>query len=335
MELILNRFEWSSPWILAFLLVIPLLAYRLYRNHHAVVNGLYYPNIQRLPTQRSWKLRLFKLLPLLRLLTLCFMILALAGPRWLLKEEKINAEGISIFMVMDLSSSMLSQDFEPNRLEVSKLLAVDFIAKRPYDRIGLTAFSGEAFTQCPLTTDHDALKSLLMELKCGLLEDGTAIGMGLASAINRLHDDTSKSKVIILITDGVNNAGDISPAVSAELAKSYQIKIYSIGVGTNGEAYSPVGRSPHGEYVFGMAPVNIDEELLKQISQYTGAKYYRAINAAQFAEIYSEIDQLEKTKIDVKYIKRYSEEFRFFLWIAVTLLLMEWLLRFSLLRVNY
>lgn len=330
-----NRFEWSTPWVLVLLLLLPLLAYRMYRHNHFLLNGLKFPSTLQFPVVRNWKLMVFRYLPVFRWLALAFMILALAGPRWLLREEKINAEGISIFLVMDLSSSMLSQDFDPNRLEVSKTLAVDFISKRPYDRIGLTAFSGEAFTQCPLTTDHEALKALLMELKCGLLEDGTAIGMGIASAVHRLREDSAKSKVIILITDGVNNAGDISPAVAAELAKSYQMKIYSIGVGTNGEAYSPVGRSPHGEYVFGMAPVNIDEDLLRQISEYTGAKYYRAVNAAQLAEIYAEIDQLEKTKIDVKYIKRYSEEFRWFLLAALTLLMVEWVLRMTILRIAY
>lgn len=330
-----NRFEWSTPWVLVLLLLLPLLAYRMYRHKHFLLNGLKFPSTLQFPVVSNWKLMVFRYLPVFRWLAFAFMILALAGPRWLLREEKINAEGISIFLVMDLSSSMLSQDFDPNRLEVSKTLAVDFISKRPYDRIGLTAFSGEAFTQCPLTTDHEALKTLLMELKCGLLEDGTAIGMGIASAVHRLREDSAKSKVIILITDGVNNAGDISPAVAAELAKSYQMKIYSIGVGTNGEAYSPVGRSPHGEYVFGMAPVNIDEDLLRQISEYTGAKYYRAVNAAQLAEIYAEIDQLEKTKIDVKYIKRYSEEFRWFLLAALMLLMVEWVLRMTILRIAY
>lgn len=335
MDLMWNRFEWSTPWVLVLLLLLPLLAYRMYRQNHFLLNGLKFPSTLQFPVVSNWKLMVFRYLPVFRWFALAFMILALAGPRWLLREEKINAEGISIFLVMDLSSSMLSQDFDPNRLEVSKTLAVDFISKRPYDRIGLTAFSGEAFTQCPLTTDHEALKALLMELKCGLLEDGTAIGMGIASAVHRLREDSAKSKVIILITDGVNNAGDISPAVAAELAKSYQMKIYSIGVGTNGEAYSPVGRSPHGEYVFGMAPVNIDEDLLRQISEYTGAKYYRAVNAAQLAEIYAEIDQLEKTKIDVKYIKRYSEEFRWFLLAALTLLMVEWVLRMTILRIAY
>ncbi|MBK9109798.1 MAG: VWA domain-containing protein [Saprospiraceae bacterium] len=333
--MIWDRFEWDAPWFLALLLLLPFLAYYIFQKSAKGQNALYFPEVSQLPKFSNWKIKGLHYLPYLRLLVIALFILAIARPRWLLKEEKIDAEGVAIFLAMDLSSSMLSQDFQPNRLEVSKLVAIDFISKRPYDRIGLTAFSGEAFTQCPLTTDHEALKGLLQELKCGLLEDGTAIGMGLTSAVNRLREDSAKSKIIILITDGVNNAGDVSPAVAAELAKSYQIKIYSIGVGTNGEAYSPVGRSPHGEYVFGMAPVNIDEQLLNQVSQYTGAQYYRATNAEKLAKIYQEIDQLEKTKVEIRYIKRYSEEFRIFLLAGMLLLPLEWTLRWTLLRITY
>lgn len=335
MNMIWDRFEWDAPWFLVLLLLLPFLAHHILQKSAKGQNALFFPDLSHLQKFSNWKIKCLHYLPYLRLLVIALFILALARPRWLLKEEKIDAEGVAIFLVMDLSSSMLSQDFQPNRLEVSKLVAVDFISKRPYDRIGLTAFSGEAFTQCPLTSDHEALKTLLQELKCGLLEDGTAIGMGLTSAVNRLREDSAKSKIIILITDGVNNAGDVSPGVAAELAKSYQIKIYSIGVGTNGEAYSPVGRSPHGEYVFGMAPVNIDEQLLKQVSQYTGAQYYRATNAEKLAEIYQEIDLLEKTKVEIRYIKRYSEEFRIFLLAGMLLLIMEWVLRWTLLRITY
>jgi Ca-activated chloride channel family protein len=296
-------------------------------------NALEFPALQLFGSRINWKIRYYQFMPYLRLIVVALFILALARPRWILKEEKLNAEGIAIFLTMDLSSSMLSKDFEPNRLEVSKVVATNFISKRPYDRIGLTAFSGEGYTQCPLTTDHEALKMLLAELHCGLIEDGTAIGMGLACSINRLKEDSSKSKIIILITDGVNNAGDISPALAADLAKTYKMKIYAIGVGTNGEAYSPIGRSQHGEYVFGMAPVNIDEQLLSQISSSTGGKYYRATNEKMLEEIYNEIDQLEKTKIEVRYIKRYSEEFRSFLILALLLLSLDWILRLTILRI--
>lgn len=231
----------------------------------------------------------------------CIFILAMARPQWVLREEKLKQMAL-IFLVMDLSSSMLSQDFNPNRLEVSKLVAKDFIDKRSYDRIGLVGFSGEGFTQCPLTVDHNVLNHLLGQLECGYLEDGTAIGMGLSTAVNRLKEDSlTSSKVIILITDGVNNAGEISPDLAAELAKVYKIKIYSIGVGSTGEAYSPIGRQANGEFVFGMAPVNIDEGLLSKISTYTGGKYYRATNTEQLKEIYGEIDALEKQKLKSKH----------------------------------
>ncbi|HEX5624581.1 MAG TPA: VWA domain-containing protein [Saprospiraceae bacterium] len=329
---ILDRLEWESPWFFILILALPWVGYRMLKQSAKTLNALQYPSTRIISGSINWKIRAYQYLPYVRLLVLLLFIIALARPRWILKEEKINAEGIAIFMTMDLSSSMLSQDFDPNRLEVSKSMAVDFISKRPYDRIGLTAFSGEAFTQCPLTTDHQALEFLLKELNCGFLEDGTAIGMGLSSSINRLKEDSAKSKIIILLTDGVNNAGDISPALAAELAKLYQIKIYAIGVGTTGEAYSPIGRSPHGEYVFGMAPVNIDEALLREVTASTGGKYYRATNAEKLKEIYQEIDQLEKTRIEVRYVKRYAEEFRMFLWLALSLLGLEWFFRLYYLR---
>lgn len=329
----LDRLEWESPWFFLLLLLLPWIWYRLVRKSEFTTNALEFPSLNFFQQKSNWKITIYHWLPYLKLITITFFVLALARPRWILKEEKINAEGIAIFLTMDLSSSMLSKDFDPNRLEVSKAVAVDFISKRAYDRIGLTAFSGEGYTQCPLTTDHEALKVLLNELHCGLIEDGTAIGMGLACSINRLKEDSAKSKIIILLTDGINNAGDISPALAADLAKTYKIKIYAIGVGSNGEAYSPIGRSQHGEYVFGMAPVNIDEQLLTQISNYTGGKYYRATNVEKLKEIYKEIDQLEKTKIEVRYIKRYSEEFRPFLILALLLLSLEWILRMTFLRI--
>ncbi len=329
----IDRLEWEDPWFFLILLIVPWLWYLLNRKATVTTNALLYPSLNNIKPVSNWKIKYYSITNYIKLLALVFFILALARPRWILKEEKINAEGIAIFLVMDLSSSMLSQDFSPNRLEVSKAVAADFISKRLYDRIGLTAFSGEGFTQCPLTTDHQALTELLSELKCGFLEDGTAIGMGLASAINRLKEDSAKSKIIILLTDGVNNAGEISPQLASELAQTYQIKIYSIGVGTNGEAYSPIGRSQHGEYVFGMAPVTIDEGLLHDISASTGGRYYRAVNVEKLKEIYTEIDRLEKTKIEVRYVKRYEEEFSLFLLLGLFLLTMDWLLKLSRLKI--
>jgi Ca-activated chloride channel homolog len=331
--MILDRLEWESPWFFLLLLIIPWLWYRMKRSSALTENALEFPTLRHFENRKNWKTELFRILPYIKLCAIALFVIALARPRWILKEEKINAEGIAIFLTMDLSSSMLSKDFDPNRLETSKAVAIDFISKRPYDRIGITAFAGEGYTQCPLTTDHEALKVLLNDLRCGLLEDGTAIGMGLACSVNRLKDDSAKSKIIILLTDGVNNVGEISPLLASELASTYKIKIYSIGVGTNGEAYSPIGRSQHGEYVFGMAPVTIDEPLLTQISTSTGGKYYRATNVEKLKEIYKEIDQLEKTKIEVRYIKRYSEEFRPFLIFALILLSLDWIFRLSFLRI--
>ena len=260
------------------------------------------------------------------------LVAALARPQKTLREEEVKAEGIDIMLIMDLSSSMLAKDFSPNRLEVSKKVAIDFVDKREYDRIGLVVFAGESFTQCPITTDHAILKSFLANLACGNLEDGTAIGMGLASAVNRLKESEVKSKVVILLTDGVNNAGYIKPMTAAEIAKELGVKVYTIGVGTLGNAVSPVSKKRNGEYIYGMAKVEIDEALLREISSLTGGKYYRAVNQQKLEQIYNEINQLEKTKIDVTVYKRYSEEFRMFLFWAILFLLAELICKHIILR---
>lgn len=323
-----SHIEWNDPVWLWLLLTIPV--YIWYSRHNFYRHDAYlnFPELAYLSKKRSWKIVLYQNLNVFLWLAIIFYCIALARPQYILRQEKIDAEGIDIFLVMDLSSSMLSQDFDPNRMEVSKKVAIEFINKRSYDRIGLVGFAAEGFTQCPLTVDHLVLNNLLKQLDCGKLEDGTAIGMGLACAINRLKDDSlTKSKVIILLTDGVNNAGDISPDLAAEMAKLYNIKIYSIGVGSNGEAYSPVGKNPGGDYVFGMVPVNIDEGLLSQLSSSTGGKYYRATNLNQLKEIYQEIDQLEKTKVTVQVFKRHSEEFRIFVWMGMICLILFFILR--------
>jgi Ca-activated chloride channel family protein len=260
------------------------------------------------------------------------MVIALARPQLTLKEEEIKAEGIDIIMVMDISSSMLAQDFQPDRLQVSKAVAKEFIDKREYDRIGLVVFAGESFTQCPLTTDHRVVKDFLDGLQCGLLDDGTAIGMGLASAVNRLKDSDAKSKVVILLTDGVNNSGYIKPITAAEIAKELETKVYTIGVGSRGQALSPVSRRSDGRYIFGMANVEIDEALLNQIAEMTGGNYYRATDESSLMAIYDEIDKLEKTEMEITTFKRYSEEFRRFLIIGLLLFLVETLLRLSIFK---
>jgi Ca-activated chloride channel family protein len=227
---------------------------------------------------------------------------------------------------------MLAKDFNPDRLEVSKRVAIEFVDKRPYDRIGLAVFAGESFTQCPLTTDHRVVKDFLGSLQCGVLQDGTAIGMGLAAGVNRLKDSETKSKVIILLTDGVNNAGYIKPITAAEIAKEFDVRVYTIGIGTVGDALAPLSRREDGRYVFGMTRVEIDEELLNQIASMTGGQYYRATSAESLERIYAEIDLLEKTDMEVTAFNRYSEEYYKWLIAGMLALGLFLALKFTVLR---
>jgi Ca-activated chloride channel homolog len=281
----------------------------------------------------SWKgsLRQF-LLPFLRGLAIVCAVIALARPQQSLREEDIKADGIDIILAMDVSSSMLAQDFKPDRLAASKEVAKNFVGRREFDRIGLVIFSAEAFTQCPLTTDHDMLNNFLDNINCCLLEDGTAIGMGLATAANRLKDSQAKSKVVILLTDGVNNSGYVPPTTAAELAKTLGVKVYTIGVGNSGQAYTPVRRRGDCDYIFGFAPVEIDENLLIQIAQTTGGRYFRAKDEKSLEKVYAEIDRLEKTELDITAIKRDVDVFHTWLKWAIALLLIEIILRWTLLR---
>jgi len=324
----------KHPWLLLLLAIIPLMAVYYYtqrRKRHATVRM---STLSAFSGQSSWRGRLRVVLPVLRALALAAMVVALARPQATLKEEDITAEGIDIFLVMDISSSMLARDFPPDRLEASKEVAMEFVDKREHDRLGLAVFAGEAFTQCPLTTDRSMVKTFLSELQCGPLEDGTAIGLGLATAVNRLKDSEAKSKIIILLTDGVNNAGEyVKPLTAGEVAREMGVKVYTIGMGSNGDAYAPIGRRGDGEYVFGFVRVEIDERLLQQISDMTGGRYFRATNKEALTQIYSIIDELEKTKIDVTTVKRYSEEFYPWIGLALLLLLIEVVLRYTVLRV--
>jgi len=328
----LSNIEFQNPEFFILLLAIPIIAawywYKKIDNEVSFTLSSI-TSISDIDTWRTW---LYKFMPLLRALSYALVVVALARPQITLKEEEVKAEGIDIMMIMDLSSSMLAQDFSPDRLSVSKEVAKTFVDKRKYDRIGLVVFAGESFTQCPLTTDHRVVKDFLDNLQCGLLQDGTAIGMGLASAVNRLKESESKSKVVILLTDGVNNAGYIKPMTAAEIAKEYGIKVYTIGVGSIGQALSPISRRSDGKYIFGMAKVEIDEQLLKEIAELTNGRYYRAVNEQSLTAIYDEIDKLEKTEIEVSTFKRYSEEFRRFLIWGVGFLLLEIILRLTVLR---
>jgi Ca-activated chloride channel family protein len=267
---------------------------------------------------------------ILRIGAFIFLVIALARPQTTNKWSSSTTEGIDIIMSLDISSSMLAMDFKPDRLEAAKEVAASFINGRPTDNIGLVVFAKESFTQCPLTTDHAVLLNLLKDVNCGIIEDGTAIGHGIATAISRLKDSKAKSKVIILLTDGSNNAGEIAPITAAEIAKTFGIRVYTIAVGTIGEAPYPQ-QTPTGVKMVSY-PVEIDEKTLTQIAQVTGGLYFRATNNKALKEIYDEIDQMEKTKMQVQEYSKKHEEYAFYALIGLLLFLLELLLRYTLLK---
>lgn len=269
---------------------------------------------------------------LLRSLGLSMIIIALARPQSSLSWQNTSTEGIDIVIAMDISASMLAQDFQPNRLESSKQVAIDFIEARPNDRMGLVVYEGESFTQSPLTTDHRVLVNLFKDIKTGMVQGGTAIGMGLATAVNRLKDSDAKSKVIILLTDGDNNAGSIAPLTAADIAKSFGIRVYTIGVGSEGRALSPIAVYPDGRYKYDYVEVKIDEPTLKDIAQMTDGAYFRATDEKALAKIYAQIDRLEKTKINVTEHSRKAEEYYFIALIGSLLLLTEFFFRKTILQ---
>ena len=284
----------------------------------------------------SYKSILPKLKPglfLLRLLALGAIIVALARPQTEdISTRTKTTKGIDIVMAIDVSSSMLARDLKPNRLAALKDVAADFIKKRPNDRIGLVVYAAESYTKTPVTTDKSIVLNALSEITYGQLEDGTAIGMGLPTSVNRLKESTAKSKIIILLTDGVNNSGFIEPQTASDLAIEYDIKTYTIGLGTNGNALSPISYNADGSYRYGMRQVEIDEELLKDIALATGGRYFRATDNESLGEIYDEINKLEKTDIEEFKYYRYEEKFRPWVLLAGALLLLEWILRNTLFR---
>lgn len=327
-----QNMTFAHPWAFLLLLLIPAVVWWLKRQHHQRYPQLRMPTLAAVEHITSWRARLRTLLPWLRGIALIALVIALARPQLTLQEESITAEGIDIVLAMDLSSSMLAQDFKPNRLEASKQVAIDFVEKRPYDRISIVAFAGEAFTQCPLTTDHDIVRTFIGALACGALEDGTAIGQGLATAVNRVKESETASKIIILLTDGVNNAGYLPPDMAADIAKEFGIRVYTIGVGSEGEAITPVSKDRFGRYRYDIARVEIDEVLLQQIATKTNGRYFRATNQEELQGIYDLIDQLEKTEIETTVIKRYQEKFRWFAMFAAFCLLLEMTMRYTVLR---
>lgn len=278
----------------------------------------------------SWRHHLRHLLFVFRLMAVTLLIMILARPQSSEQMRNVTTEGIDIVMAIDVSSSMLARDFKPDRLEASKNVATEFIAGRPADRIGLVVFSGESFTQCPLTTDHAVVTNLLREVKSGIIEDGTAIGMGLANAINRLKESSAISKVVILLTDGVNNMGEVDPLTAAEIAGTFGIRLYTIGVGSRGMAPYPVN-TPYGIQMRNME-VEIDEEMLQRISDMTDGRYFRATDIETLREIYAEIDKLEKSKIDVTEYSKKEEEYPLFALFALLFVFAELILQNTFLR---
>jgi Ca-activated chloride channel family protein len=318
----MNGIAFAEPLFLYLLIIVPAMIVFYILKQQKVTASVRMPGLQSfVEAGTTFRHYLRHILFALRVITITLLIIVLARPQKTDRFQNVSTEGIDIMLVQDISGSMLSRDFKPDRIEAAKNIATEFISGRPYDRIGLVVFSGESFTQCPLTTDHAVLINLLREIQSGMIEDGTAIGMGLATAVNRIKDSPSKSKVIILLTDGVNNKGEIAPATAAGIAKTFGIRVYTIGVGTQGMAPYPV-QTPYGIQYQDM-PVEIDEGILQEISQMTGGKYFRATDNDSLEKIYKEIDKLEKSKIDVKQFSRKEEKYLLPALIAFFLLVIE------------
>ena len=327
-----NNLELANPEFLWLLLLIPLVAIWYFFVKNKDTARLQIASTQGF-AQQSILAKLKPLLYILRLIALSVLIVALARPRDVKVSKKTKTtRGIDIVMAIDVSASMLAKDLRPNRLEALKKVAIDFVNKRPNDRIGIVEYAGESFTKTPITSDKRIIISTIRKLQWGDLEGGTAIGMGLGSAVNRLKDSKAKSKVIILLTDGVNNSGFVDPKTATELAKELKIKVYTIGLGTNGMAPFPVAKGLNGQLIFRNAPVEIDEKLLKFIASQTEGKYFRATNNAKLASIYDEINKLEKTKIEELKYTNYQERYRPLVLLAGLLVLLEMLLRFTIFR---
>src|SRR6185312_3221743 len=320
----------GQPWWLLLLLVIPVLIYWKYHKGRKQVAALGISSIQGLTESKSWK-NYFQQFPfILRMLVLACIIVSIARPQTRFDETETEGEGIDIMLCIDVSGSMTSQDFQPNRMEAAKKVAEDFVDNRPSDRIGVVIFAGESFTQCPLTTDHYVLKSQIAQIRNGLLEDGTAIGSGLATSVDRLRNSKAKSKVIILLTDGINNGGLIDPNTAKEIAKTFHIKVYTIGVGSEGYTPTPVS-TPMG-IVMQNEKVSIDEKLLQNIARETGGKYFRATDNSSLEHIYNEIDKMEKSKVEITTFHHYTEKFYPFIFAAMGLLLIELILRYTVFK---
>ncbi|MBQ7222187.1 MAG: VWA domain-containing protein [Bacteroidales bacterium] len=324
-------FEYPNLLYLEFIL-IPLIAWYVFREIKGGSPSLTVSDMnQWMAGGSSSAKRYLRHIPfILRMIAVALIIIAIARPRSSQDFEKVDTEGIDIVLDMDVSTSMLARDFKPDRIGAAKDIAIEFIASRPTDRIGIVVFAGESYTQCPVTTDRVTLINMMKEVETGLIDDGTAIGNGLATAVARLKDSDAKSRVVILLTDGVNNRGEIAPLMAAEIAKTYGVRVYTIGVGAQGTAPYPV-MTPWGVQIQNME-VEIDEDLLKEIASITGGKYFRATDNTKLLEIYNEINQMEKSKTTVDSFPIYTEKFMTFAIWALFALLLELLFKFIIIR---
>jgi len=321
----------NPAYFLLLLLLIPMIGWYIWKQRGAQASLQISSSEGFKKAPKTFRLYLRHFPFIFRLIAFAFLVVALARPQTTNSWNKSTTEGIDIVLVVDISTSMLALDLKPNRLEAAKEVAASFINGRSTDNIGLVVFAGESFTQCPLTTDHAVLLNLLKDIQCGMIEDMTAIGHGLATAVSRLKDSDAKSKVIILLTDGTNNKGEIAPVTAAEIAKAYGIRVYTVGVGTKGEAPYPYPMAGGGVRMINV-PVDIDEPTLTQIAQITGGLYFRATNNKALKDIYEEIDQMEKTKMNVQEYSKKQEEYMIFALFGLAFLLLELLLRYTILK---
>ncbi|HPW89850.1 MAG TPA: VWA domain-containing protein [Paludibacteraceae bacterium] len=315
-------------WLL--LILIPIILWYVFKQFQSDASLQISTTEPFLKMPRSRKHYFFYLLFVLRVWVITLLIIVLARPQLSNSFQTETTEGIDIVLALDISGTMLAEDLRPNRLEAAKKVATEFVSGRPNDNIGLVVFAGESFTQCPLTNDHAVLVNLFQGVQYGMIEDGTAIGLGLANAVSRIKDSEAKSKVIILLTDGSNNAGDVAPLTAAEIAQSFGIRVYTVGVGTRGMAPYPV-QTPYG-IRYQNLPVDIDEDMLRKVAGLTGGTYFRATDNTKLKFIYQEIDQLEKTKLRVHQYSKKNEEYTPFLLVALLLLITEIVLRHTVLR---
>lgn len=329
----MNQISFQYPYLLLLLLIVPLLIlYRIYFDKQINARMLYSDNSQFKGARKTLRLRLRLLPDILRYLAVAVLIVAIARPQTHFSKDEKSIEGIDIVFALDVSTSMLAEDFKPNRLESAKSVIERFIDARTSDNMGIVVFAGEAYTKCPSTIDHNILLQLLSATESGEIDDGTAIGDGLATAINRIKDSKSKSKVIILVTDGVNNMGAIDPLTAANIAKEYGIRVYTIGIGKMGYAPYPY-QTPFGKQ-YQNVEVKIDEPLLKEVAKATGGKYFRSTENSSLKAIFEEIDTMEKSKIDVSFYREYTDVGQRLILVVVALLVAEVLLRKTILRTN-